>query len=152
MRRKFLQFTPLTGNGRVLYFSTLKFKLCYAINSLCLNFFHLLTRKTNLEKFSIYSNELFHNFHLSESRFTCSGLWESGLARRLHWLLFILFTAWQPMTFIRRVTMKLHSADVLRKAGASMCILWVYGLYQVNFLTQPHKIYVCLFQGNSGLV
>jgi hypothetical protein len=28
-------------------------------------FFHLLARKPNLEKFTIYSNKLFHNFHLS---------------------------------------------------------------------------------------
>ena len=85
------------------------------IYSLYLTFFHLLARKPNLENFSIYSNKFFYNFHLSKSRFTCSGLWKSGLARRLHWLLFDLFNAWQPMTFIRRVAMKLHSADVLTK-------------------------------------
>jgi hypothetical protein len=115
MRRKFIQFTPLTCNGWFLYFRTPKYILCYAIDSLCLNFFHLLARKPNLENFSIYSNKFFYNFHLSKSRFTCSGLWKSGLARRLHWLLFDLFNAWQPMTFIRRVAMKLHSADVLTK-------------------------------------
>jgi hypothetical protein len=49
----------------------------------CLNFFHLLAPKPNLEKFSIYSNKFFHNFHLSESSFTCPGLRASGLARRL---------------------------------------------------------------------
>ena len=36
-------------------------------------FFHLVAEKPNLEKFSIYSNKFFHNFHLSESSFTCSG-------------------------------------------------------------------------------
>jgi hypothetical protein len=43
----------------------------------------LLARKPNLETFSMYSNKFFHNFHLSESSFTCSGLRASGLARRL---------------------------------------------------------------------
>ena len=51
--------------------------------SLCLNFFHLLARKPNLETFSIYSNKFFHNFHLSESSFTCPGHWASGLVQRL---------------------------------------------------------------------
>ena len=41
---------------------------------LCLNFYHLLARKPNLEKISIYSNKFFHNFHLSESSFTCPRL------------------------------------------------------------------------------
>jgi hypothetical protein len=31
----------------------------------------LLVRKPNLEKCSNYSNKFFHNFHLSESSFTC---------------------------------------------------------------------------------
>jgi len=51
--------------------------------SLCLNFFHLLAQKPNLEKHSIYSNKFFHNFHLSKSSFTCPGLRIGGLARRL---------------------------------------------------------------------
>jgi hypothetical protein len=54
--------------------------------SLCLfNFFHLhvLARKPILENFSIYSNKFFHNFHLSESSFTCPGLRASELAWRL---------------------------------------------------------------------
>ena len=46
--------------------------------------FHLLARKPNLEKSSIYSNKFFNNFHLSESSFTCPRLQESGLAQRLH--------------------------------------------------------------------
>ena len=41
--------------------------------SICLIFFHLVAEKPNLENFSIYSNKFFHNFHLSESSFTCSG-------------------------------------------------------------------------------
>jgi hypothetical protein len=41
------------------------------IFSLCLNFFHLLARKPNLEKNYIYSNKFFHNFHFSVSSFTC---------------------------------------------------------------------------------
>ena len=44
-------------------------------------FFHLLARRPNLEKFSIYLHKFFHNFHLPESSFTCPGL--SGLAQRL---------------------------------------------------------------------
>ena len=46
--------------------------------SLCFNFFHLLARNPNLENFSIYSNKFFHNFHLSESSFTCPRLRASG--------------------------------------------------------------------------
>ena len=46
-------------------------------------FFHLLARKPNLEKNYIYSNNFFHNFHLSESSFPCPGLRASELARRL---------------------------------------------------------------------
>ena len=50
-------------------------------NRLWLSFFHLLARKSNLDKFSIYSNKFFHNFHSSESSFTCPGLQaRSGLA------------------------------------------------------------------------
>ena len=49
--------------------------------SLCLNFVHLLDRKPNLEKNYIYSSIFFHNFPLSESSFTCTGLWASGLAK-----------------------------------------------------------------------
>jgi hypothetical protein len=52
-------------------------------SSLCLNFFHLLAWKPNLEKYSIESNKLFPNFHLSEFSFTCHDLWASVLARRL---------------------------------------------------------------------
>ena len=53
------------------------------LNSLCLNFFHLLAQKPNLEKKVIYSNKFCHNFHLSESSFTCLWLRASGLAQRL---------------------------------------------------------------------
>jgi len=58
--------------------------------NLCLNFFHLLARKPNLEKLSSYSNKFFHNFHLSESSFTCPGLRASGLARRLIYKMYIV--------------------------------------------------------------
>ena len=54
-----------------------------SLNSLWLNFFHLLARKPNLEKCSIYSSKIFHNFHLSESSFTCPGLRASVSVRRL---------------------------------------------------------------------
>ena len=46
-------------------------------------FCHLLAWNPNLENFSIYSNKFFHNFHLSESSFTCPRCQASGLARRL---------------------------------------------------------------------
>ena len=45
-----------------------------ALNILCLNFFHLLAQKPNLEEFSICLNNFTHNFHLSESSFTCPRL------------------------------------------------------------------------------
>ena len=48
-----------------------------------LYFFHLLAPKPNLENVSIDSNKFFHNFHLSESSFTCHGFWASGLPWRL---------------------------------------------------------------------
>jgi len=72
-----------------VFFSVLFFNIEYVsskitYHSLCLNFFHLLARKPNLEKCSIYSNKFFHNFHLSESSFTCPGLRASGLVRRLY--------------------------------------------------------------------
>jgi hypothetical protein len=52
---------------------------CSVYSSLCLNFFHLHAPKPNLDKFSIYSNKFFHNFHFSESSFTCPELGASGL-------------------------------------------------------------------------
>ena len=43
---------------------------------LCLNFIHLLARKPNLEKKNPFTqNKFVHNFHLSESSFTC---WQVG--------------------------------------------------------------------------
>jgi hypothetical protein len=53
--------------------------------SLCLNFFHLLARKPNLEKKIFISI-----FHLSESSITCPGLWASGIARKLYFSIFFL--------------------------------------------------------------
>ena len=53
--------------------------LGYTCISRCLNFFTYLPKA----KFSIYSNKLFHNFHLFESSFTCPGLQASGLAQKL---------------------------------------------------------------------
>ena len=51
--------------------------------SLYLNFFQLLARKPNLEKNSIFSNNCFHNFHLSKYSFTCTGLRAGELVQRL---------------------------------------------------------------------
>jgi hypothetical protein len=39
--------------------------------------------KTKLEKFSIYSSKFFHNFHLTESSFTCPRLWASGFCTKI---------------------------------------------------------------------
>ena len=51
---------------------------------MCLKFFHLLALKPNLERFSIYSNKFFNNFHLTEYSFTCPMLRAGGfIARRL---------------------------------------------------------------------
>ena len=61
-------------------FQVISYLLC-SILSLCLNLFHLLAQKPNLE-FSIYSNKFFHNFHLSESIFNL--LQASGLTWRLY--------------------------------------------------------------------
>jgi len=49
------------------------------LSSLCLHFFSpTFCPKAKFRKNSIYSNKLFHNFHLSESSFTCPWLWASG--------------------------------------------------------------------------
>ena len=71
--------------------------------SLGLNIFHLLAWKPNLEKKILF----FHNFHLSESNFTCLGLRASGLAWRRwesEWLLFN--TKWAIFQLCQN---KLHS-------------------------------------------
>ena len=47
-------------------------------------FFTYLPESQIKKKNSIYSDKFFHNFHLSESSFTCPWLRESGLARRLY--------------------------------------------------------------------
>ena len=64
-----------------------KFSACKSVYllwcSLCLNYFHLLAWNPNLEFFFIYSNKFFHNFHSSESSFTCTRLDGIGLAWRL---------------------------------------------------------------------
>jgi hypothetical protein len=75
---------------------------CYSTH---VNFFHLLARKPNLEKCSIYSNKFFHNFHLSKSSFTFPGLRASGLANILPWILtklgtyLVLKRIWNPIDF-----------------------------------------------------
>ena len=77
----------LINSRRVVPYNNIKLSPLFLIQclviSLCLNFVHLLAWKPNLEKCSIYSNKFFHNFHLSKSSFTCSGLRPSGLAWRL---------------------------------------------------------------------
>jgi hypothetical protein len=42
-------------------------------------FFHL--QKANLEKISIYSNKFFHNFHLSDEKFSLLSLRANQLGR-----------------------------------------------------------------------
>ena len=49
--------------------------------SFCLNFFHLLAQKPNLEKNNIYSNKFIDDFHLSESSFSCPRLRANGLVQ-----------------------------------------------------------------------
>ena len=66
----------------------------------CLNFFQLHTWKPNLGNFSIYSNKFFHNFHFSESSFTCPWLRASGLARRLlQYLLCVIYLFFHHFKF-----------------------------------------------------
>jgi hypothetical protein len=49
------------------------------LDNLCLNFFHLLARKPNLETLSIYSNEFIHNFHQIQFDLSqASGKWVSA--------------------------------------------------------------------------
>ena len=45
--------------------------------------------KFRRRKKSIYSSKFFHNFHLSESSFTCPGLQASGLAWKLHYITYL---------------------------------------------------------------
>ena len=52
-------------------------------SSLCLNIFHLLARKPNMDKFSICSSKFFHNFHLSESGFISPWVRVGGFVWRL---------------------------------------------------------------------
>ena len=66
-----LVFQLFTYPSSCLFFTPPPLPPC----SICLNLFHLLTQKPNLErKKNIYSNKFFHNFHLSVSSFTCSEL------------------------------------------------------------------------------
>ena len=60
-----------------------------------LNIFHLLAQKPNLEKCSTYSNKFFHNFHLSESSFTCPGLQASELVQRMVFVFVLVFNLWE---------------------------------------------------------
>ena len=60
-----------------------KFRKKNSITQSCLFFCHLLARKPNLEKISIYSNKFFYIFHLSESSLACLGRRGSGLTQRL---------------------------------------------------------------------
>jgi len=74
-----------------------------------LKFFHLLARKPNLEKDSIYSNKFFHNFHFSESSFTCpraSSKWVSAktdIMSLCHWESIDLFSYPSPLIFINDI-------------------------------------------------
>ena len=60
--------------------SSLKLKVPFTVFAFI--FFSTTCWKPNLEKKN-YSSKFFHNFHLSESSFTCPRVWESGIARRL---------------------------------------------------------------------
>ena len=63
--------------------SYMSITVIYKAISLCLHFFHLNLPESQIIFFFIYSSKFFHNFHLSESSFTCPRLRASGLARRL---------------------------------------------------------------------
>jgi hypothetical protein len=56
---------------------------------------YLLVRKPNIEIFFIYSNKFFHNFHLSESSFTCFNV--KNLPKN-HWT--VKYTVWSFGCFV----------------------------------------------------
>jgi hypothetical protein len=60
---------------------TLKHKQVYGLS---FSFIFYVTVNEAIFLYIFIQTNFFHNFHLSESRFTCTGLWASGLARRLH--------------------------------------------------------------------
>ena len=67
----------------MVFFVLFVFALCFAypMSVFALNFFHLLARKTNLEKLSIYSNKFFHILHFLWIQlwlFRASGKWVSA--------------------------------------------------------------------------
>jgi hypothetical protein len=88
--RSYQQDNNLTNTVSIVHFislchinySTFDFKSSgRSPSSLCINFFHLLAPKPNLDKISIYSNKFFHIFHLSEIQFYLSqalGKWVSA--------------------------------------------------------------------------
>ena len=90
--RSYQQENNLTNTVIVVHFislchinySTFDFKSSgRSPSSLCINFFHLLAPKPNLEKYLFIQTNSFIFFTCPKSSFTCPRLWASGLARRL---------------------------------------------------------------------
>ena len=92
--------------------------ICTTWTFFALIFFHLLVRKPNLEKFSIYSNKYFHNFHLSKSSFTCLELQASGLAWRL---VSCIYNTGIPESLIHTQYRKLQYSSSSNTGNTSIC-------------------------------
>ena len=91
-----------------------------------------MSAKEQLENFSIYSNKFFHNFHLSESSFTCPWLHTSGLTWRLleEW-----YRLRQVSSLISGVIISLYLRTV------QQCRLNAWACWAVAW--GPMLIYVC---------
>ena len=91
-----------------------------------------MSAKEQLENFSIYSNKFFHNFHLSESSFTCPGLHTSGLAWRLR-------EEWYRLRQVSRLISGVIISLYLRTV--QQCRLNAWACWAVAW--GPMLIYVC---------
>ena len=126
--------------------------------------FHLLARKPNLDKFSIYSNKFFHNFHLSESIFTCPRhlvIWLAwrlfkcsyysfivpGLCPLIKWKIANVWFLCFDLSFFWPNVIKLlhnvfyHNTQVKFK----FCCCSLYGFRVITLLTVIEKRQVCRF-------
>ena len=85
--------------------------------------FYQLVRKPNLEKCSIYSNKFFHNFHWSESSFTCSRLRASGIVQRLILMFSYFFLLTRVMQCIGQLLITFKWLTGLKSLSLSPCCL-----------------------------
>ena len=109
---------------------------CYTV--FALNFFHLLARKPNLEKISIYSDKFFYNFHLSESSFTCPALRASGLVR----ILTIYVTENELMSVVLRPLIKHPDPGPLLFLFDTLQLASMNNIYSIdNLLIDFHCVY-----------